>query len=110
MPLSGKEQLDLFIRTLENSSFDRKSPIFGGVVEWLRNFPGDLSPADKDRLQGLICRSFDIAPDELATEVAKAVGVMIAEDNRPNVVISADAQKIEDELWALLPKGGFFYR
>jgi hypothetical protein len=105
MPRSFREQLEIFKQTLEGETLTRESPVFRSVIAWVKTFPGELSAEDREDLLNRIQQTFCLTADELTA--------VLIEDKIPKTPVvsnAPDPQVVEDELWALLPRGGFFER
>ena len=98
----GKEQLEEFKGLFTDESFSKDNPLFPASIEWLRNFPTDIGKEEQRELFTLIRKAFNLSEQELQMEIS---GVRPGEDR---AII--DAVRMESELWAMIPKGGFYER
>lgn len=104
---TAREQLETFKRALTGQSMDRSTPIFQAAVNFIRVCPVEVTITERAELQQLICSVFNISPKELMEEMAatpaSASASIVTEDEDDEL-----SRKHERELWALLPKNGFF--
>jgi hypothetical protein len=101
-----KEQLETFKRIFDGREFARTHPTFQAVLDFARTFPGKMSPEEIIELRSMICRTFTLEPEELDAHLAGTT-IRTRELNERQQL---NAKQIEDELWSLLPLGGFLHR
>jgi hypothetical protein len=100
--LTIAEQLHTFKLMLQAGTYGRESPLFSHALDWVRKFPGDLDASAKEGLLNDICLAFELSRPELNTHLIGA--------NGDHTSTGPSAQEIEDSLWKLIPKQGFFAR
>lgn len=103
-PRSGTEQLQMFRRLMEGRTLPPDSPVLQASLGWIKNCPIKLEEEEKDALIQLICTTFKLTRDQLATHLFETPRAHIHTD-----VDEFDPATIERELWDILPTSGFMY-
>lgn len=97
-----EEQIDQIIHLLANSNGDliRGSPQYTRCLEWLIKFPVEVSEGKRLELVKQVCISFKVSEGDLLLDAGKE------EQNFTEIIPSPWGS--EDELYSLLPQGGWF--
>ena len=93
-------QILQFRQLLEGRYLTKDNKIFPAVLEWLKQYPGKLSPDEIRDIRHLICRSFQMTDTELDQELSHTKENEAETDTK-------SYRQIETELDAITPKSGF---
>ena len=104
------EQLETLKLLLQQKKFKRDSEAFAATIEWVKNFPQSLKMFEKEHLRLLVCDAFSLTQEELDGEIVRAGGTNGNGSHAKRGPDSQTARRLEMELDALLPRGGFLRR
>lgn len=107
---SPRQQLETFRGLIVDRQLDRRSPTFGAALQWMRTYPGELSPDELVEFRALVCSCWQITQGDLDDALAQK-GVEVFEPQRGYRYTPLEIQRArddEEEFDSLVPKSGFF--
>lgn len=107
---SPRQQLEIFRGLIVDRVLDRRSPTFPATLQWMRLYPGELSPDELVEFRKLVCRCWQITEGDLDDALSQKADVPF-EPQRGYRYTPAELQRARDdetELNDLIPASGFF--
>lgn len=107
---TAQQSLDTFRLLLQGKTYTKDHRSFGMAINWIRAFPKELKPLEKDEIRRLFCLAFSVTQGELDAELIGEGGTIVATHSSGAGAETKTSRELEDELDALLPKRGFLRR
>lgn len=114
MVRSPRQQQEVFRSLIVGKRLERTSPTFTAALQWMRTFPGELSPDELVEFRRLICECWQLSGVELDLALASGRenaqgGIVIPErSKRYTEGELRKAREDEEEFDKLVPRSGFF--
>jgi hypothetical protein len=94
-------RLEKFEKILRAGKYNASSPMFDAMLKFLKSFPVRLEHAKRKHFLDLVCKSFEIAEEELVQRLSE-----VAEESAlESANTGKSPEELEHELWEFFPSG-----